>query len=198
MQVCTEINPRIPFEDFKFFAFTFLAIIVLGTRHQKINLGALGAMVSLERSAKKVTVTQATNKTTWEKKETWTSSEMKTKTNPDQKPTNCESHRSLNSPEKQKRPVPTPVARKERDKNQICKRASTNTCKRAKTSNLSEFKNIHQTYKQKNWNLKLFFAKKDHQQVRSPCFFPMISLRILKKKCFFTLLSDLCSHTWRL
>ena len=62
MQVCTETNPRILFEDFKFFAFTFLAIILVGARPS--HLGALGAMVSLEKSAKKVTVTQTTNKTT--------------------------------------------------------------------------------------------------------------------------------------
>ena len=70
-------------------------------------------MVSLEKSAKKVMVTQTTNKTTWGK-ETWKSSVTKTKTNPDQKPTNCESHRSLNSPEEQKRPIPTPAEKRKR------------------------------------------------------------------------------------
>ena len=111
MQVCTETNPRILFEDFKFFAFTFLAIILVGARPS--HLGALGAMVSLEKSAKKVTVTQTTNKTTWYE-DIWTSSETKTKTNPDQKPANCESDGSLNSPEEQKRPIPTPAEKRKR------------------------------------------------------------------------------------
>ena len=52
MKVCTEINPRMIFEDFKFFAFTFLAIIVLGTRHQKVTLELL-ALVSLWRNQQK-------------------------------------------------------------------------------------------------------------------------------------------------
>ena len=39
----------------------------------------------------------------------------------------------------------------------------------------------------KTWNL--FVAKKDHQQVRSPCFFPMISLSNSEQKCFLTFLS---------
>ena len=38
MQVCTETNPRILLEDFEFFAFTFVAIILVGARPQKVTL----------------------------------------------------------------------------------------------------------------------------------------------------------------
>ena len=52
MQVCTETNPRILFEGFKFFAFTFLAIILVGARHQKVTL-ELWAQWSLWRNQQK-------------------------------------------------------------------------------------------------------------------------------------------------
>ena len=158
----------------------------------KSHLGALGAMVSLEKSAKKVTVTQTTNKTTWDE-ETWTSSEMKTKNNPDQKPTNCESYGSLNSPEKQQRPVPTPVQRKERDKNQICKRASTNTCNKTKTSNLSS-RIYTKLISKKTKSLIFFVAKRITSKFAALASSPLEFSK--KKLLYISLWLSISSHTW--
>ena len=193
MKVCTETNPRL----LSSVLLSHSGPLPKSAQIAKSYLGALGVGVSPEKSAKKVTVTKASNKTTWDE-ETWTSSETKTKTNPDQKPANCESHRSLNSPEKQKRPVPAPVERKERGKSQICKRASTNT-KKAKTLNLSEFKSIHQTYKQKLKLETCFCQKRITSKFAALASSPWSLLEFSKKMLLHSSFwLSISVHAWRL